>query len=40
VKAIDWSDWELQIKMKLKGNHWLIDGIGVINMTETERIGK
>lgn len=40
VKAIDWSDWELQIKMKLKDNRWLIDGIGVINMTETERIDK
>lgn len=40
IKAIDWPDWELKIKMELKDKRWFVDGIGVINMTETKGIDK
>ncbi len=38
VVGIDWSDFKLNIKMKQKNGAWLVDGVGVINILEKERI--
>ena len=34
----DLNDFKLNIKMELKNERWLVNGIGVINMAETERV--
>jgi len=38
VKGKDWNDFKLKIKMECKNEQWLVNGIGIINMTENERI--
>lgn len=38
VKGKNWNDFKLKIKMERKNEQWLVNGIGIINMTENERI--
>ena len=38
VKGKEWSDFKLKIKMELKNEQWLVNGIGIINMSEKEQI--
>jgi len=38
VKAKNWSDYKLNIKVERKNEQWLVNGIGIINMSEKERI--
>jgi len=38
VKGKEWSDFKLKIKMERKNEQWLINGIGIINMSEKEQI--
>lgn len=40
VKAKTWSNYKLNIKMERKNEQWLVNGIGIINMSEKERIKK
>ena len=40
VKAKNWSDYKLNIKMERKNEQWFVNGIGIINMSEKERIKK
>jgi len=36
VKAKNWSDYKLNIKVERKNEQWLVNGIGIINMSEKE----
>lgn len=38
VNGKDWKDFKINIKMIMENEHWLVNGIGVINMAENERI--
>ncbi|MCX7549642.1 DUF3828 domain-containing protein [Xanthomarina sp. F2636L] len=40
VKGKDWNDFKLKIKMERKNEQWLVNGVGIINMTENERVGR
>jgi hypothetical protein len=40
VKGIDWSDFKLNVKMEVKNDNWLVNGSGIVNMNENERIKK
>jgi hypothetical protein len=38
VKGKDWNNFKLKIKMERKNEQWFVNGIGIINMSENERI--
>lgn len=38
VKGKELPDYKLKIKMKLVKNRWLVDGVGIINMTKEEQL--
>jgi hypothetical protein len=40
VKGLEWSEFQLTLKLKYDGNKWLVDGSGIINVPENKRIKK
>lgn len=38
LKAVDWPEFRLTLKIKSEKNKWLIDGSGIINVPKDKRI--
>ncbi len=38
VKGKDWTDFKLTLRMVLENDNWLVDGCGIINIPNDERI--
>lgn len=38
VKGVKWTDFKLSMKLKLKKDKWLVDGVGIINVPKNKRI--
>lgn len=40
VSGKEWTDFKLKLKLIREGQHWLVDGAGVINIPEEERTSR
>ncbi|MCF8254021.1 MAG: hypothetical protein K9H61_04240 [Bacteroidia bacterium] len=38
VKGKDWTDFKLTLRMVLENENWLVDGCGIINISDDKRI--
>lgn len=38
VNGVNWTNFKLALKMKFEDSKWLVDGAGIINISDNKRI--